>query len=133
MSIFCFIYIVNDALLIALLFLSFFGLFGPYFLCKYVMEPFEVNLSSSTAVIELKHTYIWNFASKNIDINNTIQQFTNTVLGVITIIAASCYYLFLITRLFNAVVFCFYNGIPFRKIMKLLVVIFLLAIINLVL
>ena len=95
------------------------------------MEPSEINLSSSTAVIELKHTYIWNFASKNIDINNTMQQFTNTVLGVI-IIAASCYYLFLITRLFNAVVFCFYNGIPFRKIMKLLVVIILLAIINLV-
>ena len=127
LSIFCFIY---DSLVILLIHLSFFGLLGPCFICKYVMELSEVNLSSSTAVIELKHTYIWNFASKNIDINNTIQQFTNTVLGVITIIVASCYYLFLITIIFNAVVFCFYNGIPFRKIMKLLVVIFLLAIID---
>ena len=92
LSIVCYLYIVNDALVIALLLLSFFGLFGPYFLCKYVMEPSEVNLSSSTAVIELKHTYIWNFASKNIDINNTIQ-LINMVLGVITIIAASCYLL----------------------------------------
>ena len=134
LSILCYniIYIVNDELVIGVLLLSFFGLFGPYFLCKYVMEPSEVNLSSSTAIIELKHTNIWNFASKNIDINNTIQ-LINMVLGVITIIAASCYYLFLIKRIINVVVFFFYNGIPFRKIMKLLVVIFLLAIINLVL
>ena len=55
LNIVCYIYIVNDVLVIILVFLLFFGLLGPCFLCKYVMELSEVNLSSSTAVIELKH------------------------------------------------------------------------------
>ena len=84
LNIFCYVHIVCDFVIICIVLLLFLLLY-PCFAWK-DFGPQEINLSTTTSLMEQKHSFVWtqiNVISNSINITHYIQQWNNTLLLVL--------------------------------------------------
>ena len=94
LNIFCYVHIVCDVVIFYIVLLLFL-LVCPCLAWKEYFGPQEINLSTTTSLMEQKYSFIWtqiNVISRSINITHYIQEWTNTLLFVLCIIAVCCYY-----------------------------------------
>ena len=122
-NIFCYVKIVCDIVIFCIVLLLFL-LVCPCLVWKEYFGLKEINLSTTTSLMEQKHSFVWtqiNVISNNVDISHHIQQWTNTLLLVLFIIAVCCYYYLMMCC-------CLYvcrTKIVVRKSVTIFIVIFL--------
>ena len=134
-NIFCYVHIISDIVILCtviVLVLLLYGLQGPYLVWKEYFGPQEINLSTTTLLMEQKHSFIWtqiNVISNSIN-TRYIQQWTNTVLLVVFIIAVCCYYLLMMCCCLAVSLYVCRTKIPVCKCVTMFaVIIIFLAII----
>ena len=119
-NIFCYVHIVCDIVICCIVLLLFL-LVCPCLVWKEYFGPQEITLSTTTSLMEQKHSFVWtqiNVISNSVDIS---QQWTNTLLLVLFIIAVCCYY-------YLTMCCCLYvcrTKIVVRKSVTIFIVIFL--------
>ena len=95
LNVFCYVHIVCEVVIYCIVLLLFL-LVCPCFVWKEYFGPQEINLSTTTSLMEQKHSFIWtqiNVICSSINITHYIQEWTNTLLFVLCIIAVCCYYI----------------------------------------
>ena len=93
-NIFCYVHIVCDIVIFCIVLLLFL-LVCPCLVWKEYFGPQDITLSTTTSLMEQKHSFVWtqiNVISNSIN-TRYIQQWTDTLLPILFIIAVCCYYL----------------------------------------